>query len=519
MQQLNKLTNLHLSSSRSLVETPNFDCMPNLEILCLSDCVKLEMIHPSIGNLQKLVSLDLSKCCNLKNLPSFDQVSSLKDLKLENCSALEHFPEIRTDMEYVKELNLECIQITELPPSIGRLCGLTKLRLIKCDYLVCLSNDLCELKSLEVLEIKHCRNLKSLPENLGNLSELKELYIIDTAIFQLPSSINQLGSLECLRWSHWGGDDDEEKRTPNFVPSSVSGLSSLKRLELSGLNILGQGLPSDLGWLSSLEYLDLRDSYFVDVPESFSQLRCLQYFDIRECVKLENLPKLPKTTRELYADSRFASRRENINALATWPELHSVTFCSDHTDDAQLKWPKYYLAMRCIYFWDGREAPFSVSYPTDSEDYSGMEDSSTNPKVLMYFQYRYYKSNTISIDLNTSWYSEMFVGFGVYFLSSEDDIWGPHSNQDIDDIKQCVIIATLSHKSDPDEVLHTTCVIAKSYDYKTNGDDVCFAHIPFHSFRAQSHTNMNPNDYSRFEVKFVNLKAHADWGCSLLYGR
>ncbi|XP_019175850.1 PREDICTED: TMV resistance protein N-like [Ipomoea nil] len=238
---LDNLMYLDLSNSRSLLETPNFELMPNLKRIYLSYCVGLKEIHPSIGHLQQLVLLDLSNCYNLEKLPCFVQVLSLQFLKLEHCGALQNFPEIQTNMPYVKELNLESIPITKLPSSILHLCGLTKLRLCGCEDLVSLPDDLCELESLTILELRDCGELKSLPENLGNLSNLEELHIFDTAIFQLPSSITQLSSLECLCW---GGNQeydeerenefDEEERSLKFVPS----VSAILLIYLTSLNSL-----------------------------------------------------------------------------------------------------------------------------------------------------------------------------------------------------------------------------------------------------------------------------------------
>ncbi|XP_031121982.1 TMV resistance protein N-like isoform X2 [Ipomoea triloba] len=532
--ELSKLTYLNLSSSYSLLETPNFDMMPHLKKLYLSDCEKLVEIYSSVGRLEKLVLLDLSKCRNLKRLPRFIRVSSLKFLKLEYCSELENFPEIQANMPLVRELILKSVGIRELPSSIGRLSGLTVLHLIECNYLVLLCDELCELESLKFLELRDCYQLESLPENIGNLSNLKELFIFDTAIFQLPPSITRLSLLECLCW---GGNEEiqeiDEGRSLKFVPS-VAGLRSLKRLQLSDFNIIDEGLPSDLEYLVSLEYLSLRGSDFVDLPESFSQLPRLQYLDIKGCRQLKklpettreeeeqpDLPKLPESTSELYADSRFASRRNITKLLAECPELHAVAFSDDGNDPCMGR-PEYFLARMCIRFplpRIPRETPFSVSYSVAEESV----DESLDAGALRLFQYRCYQSNGISIDLtNYSWYSNRFVGFAVYFFYSGFDLWGPHSYEDIHCVEHCTVIAKLSHNNNRNKDLQRECVIVNADDY-TCGEikgHICFAYIPFSSLCPESSTNtksVTAKDFSRFEVKFKNLEATADWGCSFLY--
>ncbi|XP_019155381.1 PREDICTED: uncharacterized protein LOC109152249 [Ipomoea nil] len=514
-KELNKLTYLDLSSSRSLLETPNFDMMPNLEKLYLSHCEKLVEIHPSIGRLEKLILLDLSSCDNLKKLSSFIQLSSLEFLKLYGCP-LDNFPEIQKSIPLVVELNLEFIHITELPTSIRQLCGLTKLCLFSCKHLVSLSDDLCELESLKILELRYCLQLESLPENLGNLSKLEELHISDTAIFQLPSSITQLSSLECLCWGHKQGFGE---RPLKFV-RSVSGLCSLKRLQLCDFNIINEGLPSDLGQcLISLEYLNLQGSNFRYLPESFSQLPLLQYLDIRDCKKLKELPQLPKAISELYVDSHFAfgNRSINIDMLAIKnPMLYSVVVSPCRGDHNSFK-GETFLAKKSIQFPFHRKTPFSVSYSTDSSYYRIKEEYYI---LLRSFKYRRYGSNRISFNLNHRWYSTQFVGIAVFFVSSEADKWGPHSYQGFDDSARhhCVIKAKLSSHNDiKNEDLQTKCVIAGSYKYLHNRIDNCFVYLPFSSLWPESKPMMGANDYSRFEVKLVDLKALADWGINLLY--
>ncbi|XP_019184024.1 PREDICTED: TMV resistance protein N-like [Ipomoea nil] len=515
--RLEKLTYLNLSFSPFLLETPNFDMMPNLEKLYLSHCEKLIEIHPSVGGLEKLILLDLCSCGNLKKLPTFIQLSSLEFLQLHGCP-LENFPEIQKSIPLLVELNLGSILITQLPSSIRQLCGLTKLCLFSCKDLVSLSDDLCELESLKILVLRDCDQLESLPENLGNLSKLEELHIYDTAIFQLPCSITQLSSLECLCWGHkrWFGE-----RPLKFVPS-VSGLCSLKRLQLCDFKSIDKGLPSDLGQcLISLEYLNLQGSNFSYLPESFGQLPHLKYLNIRGCKKLLKLPELSKAIGELFVDSHFAFGKESINidmlAIKN-PMLYSIAVSSCYPYLNSFK-GETFLAKKSIQFPFHRKTPFSVSYSTDSSYYRIKEEYYT---LLRSFKYRRYGSNRISFNLNHRWYSTQFVGIAVFFVSSPADKWGQHSYQGFGDPSHhhCVINAKLSSHNDiKNEDLQTKCVIVEStfYDGLNYGIYNCFVYLPFSSLWPESKPMMGANDYSRFEVELVDLKASADWGINLLY--
>ncbi|XP_031122739.1 uncharacterized protein LOC116025601 isoform X4 [Ipomoea triloba] len=511
-KELNKLTYLDLSSSGSLLKTPKFDMMPNLRSLDLSHCSKLKEIHPSVGRLEKLVLLDLSLCWQLQTLPCFVQVSSLRILKLESCSELENFPEIQANMPLVLELNLDRIGIRELPSSIGRLRGLTELGLCGCNDLVSLSDDLCELENLKILELRDCPELESLPEKLGNLSKLEELHIIETAIFQLPSSIAQLSSLECLCWG--SNEEFDDERGLKFLPS-VSGLRSLKKLQLSHFRITDEGLPSDLGQcLISLEYLNLEGSKFDYLPESFGQLPHLQYLDLRDCEELEMLPELPKTIRELYMHSHFVSGNKSINIAMfaiKYPKLYSISFssCGDAYDRFR---GETFLVKETIQFPFHRKTPFSVSY--SSKEFE--EPMNDRYPFLRSFQYQRFKSNRICFDLNPYWYSTQFGGFAVYFVSYHDDMWEPHSYEGFDrHTRHCVFKAKLSSHNDIHEDLKIKCVIAGSTCY--NDRAICFVYVPFSSLWPESKPITEASDYSRFEVELVNLKASADWGINLLY--
>ncbi|XP_010321493.2 TMV resistance protein N [Solanum lycopersicum] len=90
---LPSLRRLDLRYSTSLMETPDFTGMPNLEYLNLSACVSLKEVHHSLGCSRKLISLKLYHCVNLERFPCLN-VESLQKLCLIDCFSLEKFPEI-----------------------------------------------------------------------------------------------------------------------------------------------------------------------------------------------------------------------------------------------------------------------------------------------------------------------------------------------------------------------------------------------------------------------------------------
>ncbi|XP_009799449.1 TMV resistance protein N-like [Nicotiana sylvestris] len=116
-KQLSSLRTLDLRYSKSLVRTPDFTGMPNLEYLDLFWCYNLEEVHHSLGCCSKLIWLDLSWCQSLKRFPCVS-VDSLEYLSLDGCFRLEKFPEIHGRMKPEIHIRMGASGIREIPSSI-----------------------------------------------------------------------------------------------------------------------------------------------------------------------------------------------------------------------------------------------------------------------------------------------------------------------------------------------------------------------------------------------------------------
>ena len=101
---------------------------------------------------------------NLIETPNLNGVRNLKQLILEGCS------------------------------SLGNLKQLIRLDLSGCKYLERLPHKI-NLESLEVIILSGCSRLKKFPEILGNMPCLSELYLNETAIKDLPMSVEHLTGL------------------------------------------------------------------------------------------------------------------------------------------------------------------------------------------------------------------------------------------------------------------------------------------------------------------------------------
>ncbi|KAF2297248.1 hypothetical protein GH714_019999 [Hevea brasiliensis] len=311
------LKEINLSNCENLTAIPDLSLATNLERLNFDYCTSLVEFPSSVQYLDKLVELDLSHCTSLMSLPSRINLRSLKTLKFSGCSNLQRCPEIKGNLTY---LNLNGTAVEELSRSIGYLSGLVALNLKDCKQLGNLPDNVCFMKSLIIVDISGCLNVTRFPDFSENV---RYLYLSDTAIEELPSSIGCLRRLSTL-------DLMNCKRLKN-LPCTVSKLASLQKLILSGCSSITmfpevsrnirelyldgtaiREIPSSIEPLSNLIELHLRNcTEFETLPSSFCKLKSLQKVNLSGCSKFENFPEILETMvslRYLYLD-RTAIRR------------------------------------------------------------------------------------------------------------------------------------------------------------------------------------------------------------------
>ncbi|WMV28393.1 hypothetical protein MTR67_021778 [Solanum verrucosum] len=243
---LPSLRKLDLIFSESLVQTPDFTGMPNLEYLYLENCKFLGTMKP------ELVSLSVNS--GIRELPLSIQYQTLL-----------------TELDLSDMKNLEA-----LPSSIVKLKGLVKL------------------------DVSCCFTLKSLPEEIGDLENLEELDASCTLISRPPSSIVRLNKLKSLKFANYVREDEVY-----FVfPPINGGLLSLEILELSSSKFIDGRIPEDIGYLSSLKELHLEGDNFEHLPQSIAQLGALRFLYLADCTRLTRLPEFPPQLDTICADWR-----------------------------------------------------------------------------------------------------------------------------------------------------------------------------------------------------------------------
>ncbi|KAK9984835.1 hypothetical protein SO802_034360 [Lithocarpus litseifolius] len=328
---LTGLKTLILHNCKNLVCLPNTICsLTSLNNLDLFRCSKFDKLPEDLGNIVSLKKLHLSEtaikelpssfefltgltvlyltdCKNFVLLPStICSLKSLDTIILFGCPKFDKLPKDLGNIINLKELNLSGTAIKELPSSVEFLIGLTSLDLTNCKKFVLLPSTICSLKSLEVISLFGCSKFDKLPKDLGNIVSLKMLYLNETAIKELPSSIEFLIGLATL--------DLKDCKKFVLLPSTVCSLKSLERMYLSRcpkfvnlpenfgnlkhLKVLGlegtaiEVLPSSVGRLAALESLNLKDcKNLVCLPSSICNLKRVKYLNLTGCSKIDNLPE------------------------------------------------------------------------------------------------------------------------------------------------------------------------------------------------------------------------------------
>ncbi|MFX0173528.1 MAG: leucine-rich repeat domain-containing protein, partial [Candidatus Hodarchaeota archaeon] len=154
--------------------------------------------------------------------------------------------------------------IKTLPEDIEGLKQLKGLFLQNCRFFY-LPEVICSLSSLQVLNVQNT-GLNGLPQSIGNLSNLKALDVSHNSIFTIPPTI---GQIQTLKWV-----DFSNNYTISDIPESFIQLTNLRSINLEGTEV--QTLPFDFTQLNDLQYLNLWNSSVKTFPLTFKHLQHLK---------------------------------------------------------------------------------------------------------------------------------------------------------------------------------------------------------------------------------------------------
>ncbi|ESQ55420.1 hypothetical protein EUTSA_v10026756mg, partial [Eutrema salsugineum] len=380
-QDLGKLVFMNLKDCSSLRSLPDMVNFNSLEVLNLSGCSELEEIQGFPKNLKrlslaktatreipsslchhfsKLVVLDMEDCKRLTNLPiGMCNMKSLALLKLSGCSELDNIQDLPRNL---KELYLGGTAVKALrSPLLENLSELVILSLENCKRLQHLPTGMSKLKSLVTLKLSGCSELETIPDLPQNL---KELFLVGTAIRYLPSSIGYLAELDTLDLKNCKRLRHLPMEMQDLLPLNVLDLSNCSELELIPgslpktrdlrisltamplqaklpysfsrfyahivtLSLSKAGLkyiPEEIRWMPSLKTLDLSGNGFRNVPISIKELSKLVILRLRYCKNLIDLPLLPRSLQVLNAHGCSSLRSTSLE-FKQLPRYYTFSNC------------------------------------------------------------------------------------------------------------------------------------------------------------------------------------------------
>lgn len=226
-------------------------------------------------------------------------------------------------------------KITDLPEAVGMLQKLIQLK-FNGGSLQKVPDALCTLKNLEILELAY-QQLKTLPENIGDLDQLKRLVLYwNRDLTTLPYSLGKLKNLVHLSIGNCDALDlslalpiigrlhgiKNLQLTTRSVPDEIEMVTQLQALTIEKpygeqqtilseklgslytlkiLNLSNCGLvtlPKWIGMLINIEHLNLNANPLTSLPETIGNLSKLRSIDLSD-TPLSELPESFSTLTNL----------------------------------------------------------------------------------------------------------------------------------------------------------------------------------------------------------------------------
>nr|XP_033508506.1 TMV resistance protein N-like [Nicotiana tomentosiformis] len=188
---------------------------------------------------EQLVALKLKNSCIIQLWNTSKVLDKLKYINLSHSQKLIRTPDFSGTPNLERLVLEECTSLVEINFSVSDLGKLVLLNMKNCRNLKTLPKSI-RLENLEVLILSGCSKLKVFPEIEERMNHLAKLCLEATALSELPASVEKLSGVTVINLSYC--------KHLESLRSSIFRLKCLKTLDMSGCSKL-KNLPEDLGLL------------------------------------------------------------------------------------------------------------------------------------------------------------------------------------------------------------------------------------------------------------------------------
>jgi Leucine-rich repeat (LRR) protein len=263
----------------------------------------------------------------------------MTELNLDSCQYLTRIHDV-SNLPNLEIFSFEwCKNLIEIHKSVGFLNKLEILKAGGCIKLM--SFPPLKLTSLQELELSYCESLKTFPEILGEVKNIKRITLTNTSIQKLPLSFQNLTGLNDI-WILRNGMlrlPSSIFSMPNLSSIEVDGcilpkldekLSSMVTtipehhlyIELKKCNLSDEFLPILVMWSANVECLDLSGNNFTILPECIKDFHLLWSLTLDDCKYLREIRGIPPKLKLLSATNCKSLTSSSRNML-----LNQVLFC------------------------------------------------------------------------------------------------------------------------------------------------------------------------------------------------
>jgi len=187
---------LYSDNAKREIPTCLYDCK-NLQVLHLEGECIVGTISPQIGQLQNLRSLMITPNISGPLPDEIGNLSNLEDLSIRGLKELGELPHTIGNLKNLRNLSLGHMS-GDIPKEIGQLSQLETLLFYSEYPITSIPNEIYNIKTLKQLELSFTQCPYTIPEAIGNLTELENLCINYDLTGTIPESIGYLTKLKYL---------------------------------------------------------------------------------------------------------------------------------------------------------------------------------------------------------------------------------------------------------------------------------------------------------------------------------